>query len=549
MCLDLEEIIESLKENNVAVKNGGTSFPVEQLRDFTRQLSVKMPDTEKVTLLYSGALQPDGKGGFVPKDQNGLFAYQVAKKMAETNPNIGIVDKTPAMHLVSEDAFKDALDNTANQYGLDVYSIIYGSTSPDGTRNPDGIVDDISRRFVIENAHKPSQMLTPFARSDSVYVQSELPNMMRMDGGDIEGMPRSLLQNIHSSKTFSLADAQAAIAAFSLEQASTLRYSLDENGKLLDVDDSKFWRESTYAPDSAIRLEGNNIVAQPYLIKDLTFTQKTEVLKGIEVLDSMLPEKPKFDFLSSLGKNGGVVASVTVGTLSATFMLAAGGSKAEAAEIFYENAVPYGETQFDLMEGDIKAAARSATIETVSNIGSFGSALGGAAIGATIGSVVPGVGTVVGGVIGGVIGALSGGMGAGYLTAKVYDNFKSIKGGIIHISHDAANALKIAVHKTAGLGDTLNWNMSNNEPPINLTTVFNGLPNIITDNMPPEVQALIEVKANSILFEKQFEDLKEYGSLPIVAEYIKNNPIESEIVQTYENLTAIQPVHANYSTL
>ncbi len=251
------------------------------------------------------------------------------------------------------------------------------------------------------------------------------------------------------------------------------------------------------------------------------------------------------DSFGKLGKNGGFVVGAAIGTLAGAFTLAAGGSKAEAAEVVYESAVPFGETQIDLVRGDTGAAARSATIETTSTLGSLGGAVAGAAVGAAIGSVVPVIGTAIGGVVGGVAGALGGGVGAGYITAKVYDNFESIKGSVINVSHDAVDALSSAARETASFfGDAWDWATGNDEPPIDLTAVFNGLPNTVTDDMPPEVQALIEVKASSILFEKQYEDLKEQGSLSAVEEYMKDNPIEPEAAQTYEDRPAIQTTYA-----
>ncbi|MEW7988300.1 MAG: zeta toxin family protein [Candidatus Thiodiazotropha sp.] len=265
----------------------------------------------------------------------------------------------------------------------------------------------------------------------------------------------------------------------------------------------------------------------------------------VEVHDVELPSKRGSGFMADmaesfgkLGKNGGMIAGVAFGTLSGAFTLAAGGSKAEATEVVYESVVPYGETQFDAVRGDMEAAARSGTIETASNLGAGGGALAGAAIGTAI---MPGVGTVVGG----VVGAIGGGIGAGYITEKVYDNFESIKSSVVHVSHEAAETLSIAAHETISLlGSAWDCVTGNDESAIDLTAVFNGLPNTITDDMPPEVQALIEVKANSILFERQYEDLKEQGSLSAVTEYMDKNPIKTEVAHAYEDRPAVQNTYA-----
>ncbi len=180
-----------------------------------------------------------------------------------------------------------------------------------------------------------------------------------------------------------------------------------------------------------------------------------------------------------LGRNGGVVAGVVLGTLSGVFTLAAGGSKAEAAQMVYGAAVPYGETQIDLARGDLLAAEKSAIVETASNLGSLGGAAAGAAIGTLI---LPGVGTV----IGAGIGALGGGIGAGYFAQKIHDN----------------------------------------KPVLDMQTAFNALPNNVTPDMPPEVAALVEVKASRELFEKNFAEIESYGGLSEVQAYIEAHPLE-----------------------
>lgn len=225
-----------------------------------------------------------------------------------------------------------------------------------------------------------------------------------------------------------------------------------------------------------------------------------------------------------MGKNGGFVAGAAFGTLAGAFTLAAGGSTAEAAEAVYEGVVPYGETQIDVLRGDAQAMKRSATVETASNIGAAGGALAGAAIGTMI---LPGVGTAVGAAVGG-IGA---GIASGEVTALVYDNFAAIKGRAVDLSSEAAGALNAAARKTATL-----WNRitGSDAPNINLTEVFNGLPGVATDEMPPEVASLIELKQSPALFKKQFEALKEDGSLDEVAAYIKDNPLRQEIEPAYE---------------
>lgn len=253
-----------------------------------------------------------------------------------------------------------------------------------------------------------------------------------------------------------------------------------------------------------------------------------------------LPSKHGSGFMADMaesfgrmGKNGGFVAGAAFGTLAGAFTLAAGGSTAAAAEAVYEGAIPYGETQIAALRGNEQAVKRSATVETASNIGAAGGALAGAAIGTMI---LPGVGTAVGAAVGG-IGA---GIASGEVTALVYDNFAAIKGRAVDLSSEAAGALNAAARKTANL-----WNRitGSNAPNISLTEVFKGLPGMATDDMPPEVVSLIELKQSPALFKKQFESLKEDGSLDEVAAYIKDNPLRQEIEPAYEHPANPQKIY------
>lgn len=218
-----------------------------------------------------------------------------------------------------------------------------------------------------------------------------------------------------------------------------------------------------------------------------------------------------------LGKNGGVIAGVALGTLSGTFTLAAGGSKVEAAQTVYEAAMPYGETQIDLSRGDLQAAEKSATIETASNIGS----LGGAAAGATIGTMIlPGIGTA----IGAGIGALGGGVGTGYLTEKIHDNYAQIKSGAVRLADETAENLTNAVQKTKQF--LSGW--LDRKPALNMQAAFSALPDSVTSDMPPEVAALVEVKASRALFAKHFAEVEQHGGLPEVQAYIDANLPETK---------------------
>lgn len=109
--------------------------------------------------------------------------------------------------------------------------------------------------------------------------------------------------------------------------------------------------------------------------------------------------------------------------------------------------------QLDVADGDMEAAQRSATIETVSNISAAGGALAGAAIGTAI---MPVVGTTVGAVVGGV----GAGIASGEATELIYDHADDIADFFDH-------------------GDD---------------RLLERLPTVSDENMPPELQHFIEIK-------------------------------------------------------
>ncbi|SEN38879.1 RelA/SpoT domain-containing protein [Nitrosomonas marina] len=241
-----------------------------------------------------------------------------------------------------------------------------------------------------------------------------------------------------------------------------------------------------------------------------------------------------------LGRNGGVVAGIALGTLSSAFALASGSSKAEAAEIFYETAVPYGETELDLARGDLDAAARSATIETASNGGSFAGAAAGAAAGAMIGSAVPGLGTAAGAIVGGIIGGLGGGIGTGYITEKLYDNYAQLKSGAVNLAQETAESLSSAVQDTRRY--LASW--FDDDPVLDVQVAFASLPDRVTPDMPPEVAALVEVKASQMLFKQRFAEIEEHDGLPEVLAYIEAHPLEVE-----QKMPAAEERPAHYTHL
>lgn len=107
---------------------------------------------------------------------------------------------------------------------------------------------------------------------------------------------------------------------------------------------------------------------------------------------------------------------------TAIYALSKGASPAQAAEVFYEGAVPYGEAQVNFAQGDMYGAVRSATVETVSNMAFGACAVPGAAFGGAGGTaVMPGVGTAVGAGGGALVAGTGCAVGAGVVTDKAFD--------------------------------------------------------------------------------------------------------------------------------
>lgn len=493
---EANKIIKMLKERNEAVKmkNGDAKhFSVEELRNFVESASVKLPQSTEVAFVYSGNLFPDGKGGLIDKssEDGGMPRhYEILKKIADdSHGKVGIIDKTEASILMNDDEFKKSLLNAENVGTIKKRdAILYGAPAENGIRNPNSISDKISIRFIAENKNIHFLAMTHFSGADSIYAQSELPVFLMMKGGDVQGVPRGALQDV--AEAYGHESVRHMIGASSFEQMGKLKIAIDGNNALVGYDSTKFW------PEEFKHLGKRNIPDLPN-VREIDFAdvhkklhpeQLKDLHKGVEDAKGTLKEAVHFPTLTKLGKNSGTVGGFVIGGLTSAFTLVAGGSKAEAAEVFYETAVPYGETQIDIAKGDAKAAARSATIETSSNIGS----VGGMMVGAAIGSAVPIVGTV----IGGAVGAVAGGLTAGSTTEFAIDNF----------------------------GKAKDWLLSEGKySKLDMQTAYQKLPSKMTHDMPPEVAALVEVKASQPLFARQFNELREQGSLSEVQDYIEKH--------------------------
>lgn len=170
---------------------------------------------------------------------------------------------------------------------------------------------------------------------------------------------------------------------------------------------------------------------------------------AIDPNDIEMRETPSFsdraaDTLGDIGKRAGLVGGAVIGTAAAGITYVATGNEVEAAEVAFETIVPYGETALDVTEGDMEAAAHSATVETAANVGSLAGTVAGAATGAAIGSVVPVAGTAVGGVFGGIIGAVGGGVAVGTATDYVLENGQELTNKTMTIVDNAGDRISAA---------------------------------------------------------------------------------------------------------
>ncbi len=169
-------------------------------------------------------------------------------------------------------------------------SILYGDVDANGQRISKGLVDDVSQRFVIENVHKPAVTIAPFARSDGVLAQTEIPSMLNRPGGLLEGMDRKVFSHISDTSPRGIRDAQQVISTLSLESTSTLSYHVDPDGKLVGVDTSKFWsKELSDLAHSPLETGSVKTIKQADLFAHMDDAQRARFTQGVKLLDDAVP--------------------------------------------------------------------------------------------------------------------------------------------------------------------------------------------------------------------------------------------------------------------
>ena len=514
--IGLERLPTHDRAEQVMMVTGGPGTGKTKL---TKKLNFKTPD------IYQNAVQinPDHyKDLLANSDELGAkhatFTHYESSMIADDI--MGRLDAKmraglPAPHVLMDVAapYPNRME-FAKQFGQ--MTVITGTAPPEITvqraynRGFDKAGDVIDRvtptNFVLNGAAKSSELLPNVFEHPNLYFQ-----MVGMDVG-LNAPPDMVADWNNDTRTLVVTDTDQFLDFIERQDINDLA---DSPEKLFAGTD-----RSAHAMAARLKPYTDQNIQIDFLNEDkrvaLSLSQK-EVNQNVD-LSSRRGGAFMHDMAESfgkLGKNGGVIAGVTLGTLSGVFTALATGDAEAGIKTAYENAVPYGETQIDLAKGDLQAAQKSATIETVSNVGSVGGALAGAAWGTAI---LPGVGTIAGGAIGGITGALAVGIGAGYIAERVYDNFSAIKGHIMEVSKFAADSLGVAI-KDVKQSIQSSFSGGGN---IDISAVLNGLPDNVSEDMPPEVQALVNVKGVEDLFAETFNELQAQGSLAEVVSYMQD---------------------------
>ena len=179
--------LSSRASNTPLTANQLTSLTTE-LRNKINQLSVTVPNaaSDAITVLYSGWM-PDGT----------THTGAIAAQLAEANPGkVLTINQTKVYELLDSNeinnALKGALGNDIGTYN----NLINGSVDSNGTRIPDSLWDDASRRFA-QNAVGEVRVLAPLADGSRVFAQTELPALMNnANVTNIDGIPKTQLQAI-----------------------------------------------------------------------------------------------------------------------------------------------------------------------------------------------------------------------------------------------------------------------------------------------------------------------------------------------------------------
>ncbi|MFV1873328.1 MAG: Ig-like domain-containing protein [Oleiphilus sp.] len=231
MALNFAEANELL--SNIVVENTPESRSAAKtaLNDIISQLDVSTPG-KSVTVLYSGG-SPDGTP-----------AGQLAKNLAVSDPNVGIIDQTPAgkfldlfdnPNLVLQNKLEEIFGDKPKDRGSEANIFLFGKRDSSGVRILKGAWDIASERLV-QSASGDVRTITSHAAVDAVFSQTELPALIANSNvTSIDGVPKSELiawQNKHGGDINAVFN---YIRHHSLFQISLSGLSADTVGNYLEI--------------------------------------------------------------------------------------------------------------------------------------------------------------------------------------------------------------------------------------------------------------------------------------------------------------------------
>jgi VCBS repeat-containing protein len=234
--MTFEQLIDLLRENNSKTSDYMSQSDLLALLD---DASVTLSSSDsKVTLLYSGDFDSTQSG-------RSLSSYQIASAIADTDPiNIRTIDQTVAAKLLSSPDFGTALEKTGlTSPEIDVLK--YGELSDTGQRLSHGLWDTVSQRFIEATNGGDFLTITPFARSDRVFAQTELPALLADSRvNTINGVPRQTLVDFYNERIArgigpaqALAEVNGQLSKVSVELCARLEIAVEGDHLKVGTDD------------------------------------------------------------------------------------------------------------------------------------------------------------------------------------------------------------------------------------------------------------------------------------------------------------------------
>ena len=196
-----------------------------ELRNLISRIDYSLPGS--VTILYSG---PSGHVGD-PAGGRKLSSWEVAKGVSVSSSGVRIIDNTEVgkfLNLYNNAALVECLGRVfaedPTSKGSASEAFLFGKRV-DGIRQPNGIWDEVSQRFVSQ-ARGEVVTLTGGAPSDGVFRLTELPELLKNESSitHIDGIPIGVLRSLGPDRAFEVIRAQSEV------RAAELRIAVDNRG-------------------------------------------------------------------------------------------------------------------------------------------------------------------------------------------------------------------------------------------------------------------------------------------------------------------------------